>query len=61
MTAKETYIKNGKKVQRTLTSVQRKLKKMDKEFEKESGNWGYVGNQGHVLELLEQINNFLGQ
>ncbi len=59
MTAKQTYIKDAKKVQSTITSIQRKLKKFDKEFEKEPLNWGYVGSQGHVLELLERINEFL--
>jgi hypothetical protein len=32
-----------------------------KDYEKDPGNWGFVGSLGHVNDLLEDVVEFLGQ
>ena len=55
---KTRYNTFKKEINDKMVSIKKLLKIHDKEFSKE-GNWGYVGDYGHVLELLTQIEEFL--
>jgi hypothetical protein len=58
--AVERYRALRKGIDAKLRDLEERLKKHDKEFREEPDNWGYVGDLGHVDELLGEINSFLG-
>ncbi len=51
-----SYKKRQKEITKLMSQIQTKL---DKDPE-EQIHWGHVGDLGHVTELLNQINEFLG-
>lgn len=63
---KENYIVQRKfeeefdKVLDNIENIREYLSEIRKDYEKEPGNWGFVGSLGHVNELLEQVVEFLG-
>lgn len=59
-TAKQAYEALEKKIKAGIKELNGYLKTQKVDFKKEPKNWGYVGNLGHAEELLDQINNFLG-
>lgn len=40
--------------------IERIQKKLSKDAQQENINWGHVGSLGHVEELLQQIDEFIG-
>ena len=58
--AKTEYARKRKDVDRVMKDLHKRLADQDKAFSKDEGNWGFVGNLGHVLSELKDINEFLG-
>ena len=58
--AKTEYARKRKELDRVMKALHQSLADQDKSFAKDEGNWGYVGNIGHVLSELKDLNEFLG-
>lgn len=59
MKASESYSKQCSEVAIQIAELQQKLDLHSKKQLNDSGNWGYVGDIGHIRESLEQLNKFL--
>lgn len=59
MTAKETYHQRLTSIQKSIEILKSKLTEHNKSFEKRPGNWGYVGDLGHIDENLKNLVKFL--
>lgn len=59
MEAKEKYTEQQSQIQSELALLKQKLKKHQKEFNNKPSNWCFVGDLGHILEKLKEINQFL--
>jgi len=59
MTAKENYETNANKIKFELALLNDKLKQHSKAFIKRDSDWSAVGDLGHVLEELRNLNVFL--
>lgn len=51
------YNRKYNEAKKLLVKIEKKLIKHKKEFDKSGGNWGYVGDMGNWVELLNGINN----
>jgi hypothetical protein len=58
-TAKETYLTRYAEIVIFLENLQRNLKKHSEDFNNEAGNWGYVGDLGHIQEVLTSLGDFV--
>lgn len=56
MNAHEQYVEKRKMIENEIIILKQKLKAMDMEEKKDSKNYGYVGNCGHILKEIENIN-----
>lgn len=54
-TAAEAYTERLAAINEMIVALQKKLSDHKAEFEKRSGNWGYVGDLGFVYEELVLI------
>jgi hypothetical protein len=54
-TAEDAYWRNRKEVDRLLAEIERRIKRFDQSFKKNSTNWGYVGDVAHVVEVLRDL------
>lgn len=61
MSAKTSYEKTRKDIQRLLEQIEIDLQAHDQQFEKpeSQSNWGFVGNLDHVREMLQEVSDFL--
>lgn len=55
------YKKRSREVRQTLKNIEKRLNVHDKKQSRDPKNWGYVGNMGHIKELLEEVASFIGQ
>lgn len=56
MNAHETYFLRRKQIDAEIEILKQKLKSMDIEEKKDSLNWGYAGNCGHIIEQINELN-----
>lgn len=54
-TAVQAYDRRSKEIVKLLKDVDRHLKKHAQDFKKESTNWGYVGDLGHIAGELKSL------
>jgi hypothetical protein len=54
------YQTRAKEISNLLKSIEGSLKTHYKRAEKQKENWGFAGDLGHVKELLDDIDEFLG-
>jgi len=55
----KVYMENYNKTQKLLKLIQNKLKKHKKDFmNSDKKDWGYAGDMGHYVELLEDVVDF---
>jgi len=54
------YNNRYKEIVSYIASLNKFLKTHAKKFTQEPSNWGFVGDLGHVKELLKEITDFLG-
>jgi hypothetical protein len=53
------YAEKQKHIQNELVLLQEKLQRHQVSYNKNTNNWGCVGDLGHILEQLKQLNQFL--
>lgn len=58
-TASSQYEKAISEIQNELIELNRKLKRHKALQKMNQDNWGYVGDAGHILGQLKNINSFL--
>lgn len=59
MEAKTKYTEQLRQIESELALLKEKLKKHQKEFNTKPSNWSFVGDLGHVLEKVKELNQFL--
>lgn len=57
--APEAYAVRRKQIETELSEIRRKLTLHRKRMKKNPSNWGLVGDIGHTLELLKEVNSSL--
>lgn len=60
MNAHDTYLRKRLEIKTAIATLQTALENMDREELKQQSNWGYAGIADHVLEILNEINDFFG-
>jgi hypothetical protein len=58
-TADETYQSKYSEIEILLENLQKNLKKHNEVFKTDLGNWGYVGDLGHIQEVLSSLGDFV--
>lgn len=58
-TANTLYNERRYEIDREIEILKRKLEAMDNEQQKDQKNYGYVGNCGHIINILKEITDFL--
>ena len=58
--ADKEYQRMRKVIDSRLKMINRLLKEEDKRQKADPRNWGFVGDLGHIEELLSEIGEFLG-
>ena len=53
------YAEKQKQIKGELVILQKKLKQHQVSYNKNTTNWGCVGDLAHILEQLKQLNQFL--
>lgn len=61
MNANESYHEKRMMIEIEIEVLKQKLESMDIEQKKDVNNWGYAGNCGHILEEIENLNEFMGR
>lgn len=56
---KREYDQKRQEIDRKMSRLEKELGKHEKEQLKEPTNWGYIGDLGHVSELLDDILSFI--
>jgi len=55
-TSNELYNEKRKEIEKEIEILKRKLEVMDNEQQKDQKNYGYAGNCGHILEIINDLN-----
>jgi hypothetical protein len=58
--APETYKKHAKEVRELLRETQERLRAHEARQSRHPLNWGWAGDLGRVKQLLQELNEFLG-
>lgn len=58
-TAAEAYEQNARAINALMDTLKHELFRHKHQAAAEPKSWGYVGDLGHVRELLEQAANFM--
>ncbi len=58
-TVKETYKNRQTEIKYQIKNIQAALTKHAEQFKKNDTNWGFVGDLGHVKEVLSELDGFL--
>lgn len=58
-TATEAYSENTEAIRAAIRKLQAGLRRHKTEQAKSPRNWGFVGDTGHVLELVERTARFV--
>ena len=61
MEANKKYQENQNQIKNELTILKDKLNRHKKAYCKDSTNWGYVGDLGHILTQVKELNQFLNE
>ena len=54
-TAQQAYKARRFKLQQLIKDLQRMLAEHDQKQQADPSNWGYIGDMGHYIELLEEL------
>ena len=57
--AREAYRRRKRDIAAALTGIQSLVDQHSRMAAQEPGNWGFVGELGHVRSRLEEVNRFL--
>jgi hypothetical protein len=57
--AKEPYQTRFTEIETLLENLQKNLKIHAEEFEADPGNWGFIGDLGHIQEMLNSLGDFV--
>ena len=57
--ASDTYLKRYSEIGVLLENLQRNLKKHAVDFKSDPGNWGFIGDLGHIKEVLTSLGDFV--
>ena len=60
-TAKQTYQARMKEIDKRLAAIRKELDRHQREFKQDGDerDWSFVGDLGHALGLLKQVEAFL--
>jgi len=58
-TVKETYKSRQTEIKYQIKQLQTAMIKHAEQFKKNDTNWGFVGDLGHVKEVLSELDGFL--
>lgn len=56
---KDKYKERFDSISKKISDLQKKLKKHKDEFTRDNLNWGFVGDLGHVDEVLGELSDFM--
>ncbi|HTA84526.1 MAG TPA: hypothetical protein VK783_16400 [Bacteroidia bacterium] len=59
MEAEIKYAEKQNQIKSELVMLQEKLQRHQVSYNKNTTNWGCIGDLGHILEQLKQLNQFL--
>jgi len=61
MNANEMYIEKRKQIEKEIEILKQKLESMDIEQKKDPENYGFAGNCGHLINVIDELNcEFMG-
>jgi len=58
-TTKDAYQTRYSEIETLLEKLHIHLKKHSEDFNNDPGNWGFVGDLGHIQEVLSSLGDFV--